>query len=551
MRKLVSLFTMILLLCGCGNDHAPSKSLLAVESTVEKDAYHAFIVLDSLERQGLSSDADSALFNLLYLEALHQVGLISKADSDIFYSEKYYERMGDKQRLTRSYLHHGISLAKDYRYSEGIEYLKKAERLASSLSDDKALNYDVQTALGFANSAADCHELAIRHYDAARRLLDLPEQNEQYAECLMHIGQAYRQLDQLDSFMVYLSQSIPLLSEKEHKAEALTELADYYYQKGDTATAWHLARKSELSGYDYMPARILGDIMRKAGKEQKAIDYYYQAVNSSDRNTRIYAYRQLISHFNDNHDMKSALSYSQRLNEEFVRYRPADSREIAEYQAEFDKQWQAEQIRHTLFIVGMAVIMAVALILVVLFLQRRRNQRLMTRIARLNGEYSDYLQRYRQLKEQMQSEQNVAQSLLERRQREIDELQQKLSCFQEDKAKPQSWNDEEMLNDDIVFHLHGLAARGRKVEAHDWQALNELFQEKLPHFLPAINQSSDLSQREQQVCELIRLRFIPSEIAVLLTTTTQAVTNIRSRLLQKIFGVKGGAKDFDQRIRQL
>lgn len=551
MRKLVSLFSLIFLLCGCGSDHGPSKSLLAVEPMVEKDAYHAFIVLDSLEKSGVFTDADSALFNLLYLEALHQVGLNSQADSDILYSEKYFERVGDKRRTILSYLHHGIALTRGSWMLDGIKYLKKAERMAASQSDDKALNYEVQTALGDANSAADCYELAIRHYDAARQLLQRPEQNEQYAECLMHIGQAYRQVDKLDSFMVYLSQSIPLLSQKKHKAEALTELADYYYQKDDTAMAWQLAQKSALTGYDYDPARILGDIMRKAGNEQRAIDYYYQSINSSDRNTRIYSYRQLIDHFNEVNDLEAALFYSQRLNKEYERYHPADSREIAEYQNDFDKQWRADETRHTLFIIGTVAGIVIVLILAVLYVQRMRNRRLRSDIERLNGEYNDYLQRYRRLKDEMLNEQNVTQSLLEKRQKEIDELQQKLSGFQEDQAKPQSWSDEELLNADIVFHLHSLAAKGRKVEDRDWQALNELFQTKLPHFLSAINQSSNLSQREQQVCELIRLRFIPSEIAVLLMITTQAVTNLRSRLLQKIFGIKGGAKDFDQRIREL
>ena len=47
------------------------------------------------------------------------------------------------------------------------------------------------------------------------------------------------------------------------------------------------------------------------------------------------------------------------------------------------------------------------------------------------------------------------------------------------------------------------------------------------------------------------MRFQPSEIAVLVGASPQTVTNSRTRLLGKIFGEKGGARDFDRRIRQM
>ena len=39
-----------------------------------------------------------------------------------------------------------------------------------------------------------------------------------------------------------------------------------------------------------------------------------------------------------------------------------------------------------------------------------------------------------------------------------------------------------------------------------------------------------------------------SEIAILVASSPQSITNLRVRLLQKLFNETGGAKDFDQRI---
>ena len=44
--------------------------------------------------------------------------------------------------------------------------------------------------------------------------------------------------------------------------------------------------------------------------------------------------------------------------------------------------------------------------------------------------------------------------------------------------------------------------------------------------------------------------FQPSEIAILVASSPQSITNLRVRLLQKLFNETGGAKDFDQRICQ-
>jgi hypothetical protein len=60
-----------------------------------------------------------------------------------------------------------------------------------------------------------------------------------------------------------------------------------------------------------------------------------------------------------------------------------------------------------------------------------------------------------------------------------------------------------------------------------------------------------LSTKEQAVCLLIRQHFQPSEIAILVASSPQSITNLRVRLLQKLFNEAGGAKDFDQRICQI
>ena len=123
--------------------------------------------------------------------------------------------------------------------------------------------------------------------------------------------------------------------------------------------------------------------------------------------------------------------------------------------------------------------------------------------------------------------------------------------YQEDKDAPEKWNIENMLlNADAVISLHRIASKGQTANEVNWYQLNQLISERDKNLAISLN-NLKLSEREEHVIMLIRLRFIPSEISVLMDISAQSVTNMRLRLMLKIFGDKGGARDFDRRIREL
>jgi hypothetical protein len=101
---------------------------------------------------------------------------------------------------------------------------------------------------------------------------------------------------------------------------------------------------------------------------------------------------------------------------------------------------------------------------------------------------------------------------------------------------------------ETVSRLHASANKGKPVtdaDANDLAQLSFAQNAKLRELL------STLNSREQTICLLTILNFQPTEIAVLTLSTPQAITNTRVRLLKKLFGVTGGAKDFDNAIKQV
>ena len=88
--------------------------------------------------------------------------------------------------------------------------------------------------------------------------------------------------------------------------------------------------------------------------------------------------------------------------------------------------------------------------------------------------------------------------------------------------------------------------------ADDWMALSRMFNDVFPEFQTTLNSSYYmLSEKELCLCMLIRLNFNSSVIANFVNTTKSNVSMMRSRLLQKMYGISGTPREFDRHIREI
>ncbi len=184
------------------------------------------------------------------------------------------------------------------------------------------------------------------------------------------------------------------------------------------------------------------------------------------------------------------------------------------------------------------------------------HQRKEKEIRELNNRYYADLQTLRQnraelaiLRQQKRDSENLVADKL----REIKLLQESLSEYQEDKQNLDEAKIDDMLLDmPVVTKLHKQAACGRAASDTDLSNLINTVNRHIPEFIPAIEREGvTLSHNDVIICVLVKLRFLPSELGILLGSTPQAITNSRVRLLKKIFNMKGGAKIFDEKIRGL
>ena len=91
-------------------------------------------------------------------------------------------------------------------------------------------------------------------------------------------------------------------------------------------------------------------------------------------------------------------------------------------------------------------------------------------------------------------------------------------------------------------------ATGQRLRDTDWQEIESHIRRVYPGFSSQLKGLYAMSELEYQVCLLIKLRMAPKDIAAVLARDMSTISTVRSRLYKKVFGRKGGAREWDEFI---
>ena len=142
-------------------------------------------------------------------------------------------------------------------------------------------------------------------------------------------------------------------------------------------------------------------------------------------------------------------------------------------------------------------------------------------------------------------------ALIARKNHEINYLQSQISEFQKRQTEKDRANlENRLVQSTIVQHLNDLLKENPVCSASRDEILQitNLINEQIPSFYHTLNTPKVLRPVEYEVCMLIRCHFKPSAIGKLLNLDDAYISNLRRRILHKIFGIEGNPKDLDERI---
>ncbi|MBQ7419194.1 MAG: hypothetical protein IJV17_00475 [Prevotella sp.] len=263
----------------------------------------------------------------------------------------------------------------------------------------------------------------------------------------------------------------------------------------------------------------------------------YRAIGVADS---VMKYAFLFAQANDSVSLKSS---SQEIVKMQALYDYSENQRLAAIKAK-----EAEHLRQTLYLI--IIIAGFAIYLLFLYFKRQKEKK-MKKIVAINTQYSEVLSHYNKLKDEMGLLKSGFDLFQEEKEKEMAHLQKVLTFYQNDNTSPDAWDVEQaLLDSNIVNHLHQLASRGRKASNAEWEDLRQVIENHLPDFYQQITHPANITDKEVFVCILSKLRFIPSEMAVLLDLSSQRITNIRGNINLKLFKAKG-AQTLDDNLRKI
>lgn len=577
MKQLTLLLTLAICVVCCTNTEH-QKALDKIQTAIQNEDSAALLLLRKLgaDKENLSR-AERMRYELMSASAQNTFFIPMKGDSVMKEVVDYYSDHGtDHDRMVAWYL-----LGCVYRDKKDVPRALTCYQQATRRVDTAHTDCDYrqlcricsQTALLFQNQRSPQLELAawkraIRYAWAAKDTLAA-------LDYLHSSGGVYYALNKPDDAVRntwYVYCQYQEMGRTELAADILIPIIDDELRKGRLREA-----KSHIDEYRQKSNAFdqQGEVKPDCECFYIYLARYYEAVARLD--SALLYYRKLLQYPSVITDMEvgygglMSVYHQMNMPDSVVKYAKlyTDANDTASFQQsaevvtrmqslynydESRKQAAAKtnenrMLRRLVFMLVFVAVMVAGVVWISLRRQRRK------RICQLivdNKKYFDMIFRYNQLTAEMEHLKSDAISYQERKEKEILQLQHRLSAYQVDNTKLDQLNVEQMLlSHPIVQKLHGLATHAMSSNEKEWNILNKTVSASLPVFFHRIYRLDyGLSEVELRVCVLIRLGFIPSEVSVLLKVTKQRMTNIRTSINKKLFQ-GSGTKQIDVRIRKL
>ena len=308
----------------------------------------------------------------------------------------------------------------------------------------------------------------------------------------------------------------------------------YYYIKGDYYLAVHQLDSAE---YMFRKELRLGKDLNNQIAGCKGLQKVYEQRKNSDS---IAKYATLGYELNDSAYLLSEMQNIQKFQ---ASYNYNHHKFLAE-----QSEKKAQQALNILIVI---IALVIIISILVYFWFRSYQAKRKAEILR----YRKDLEKLERLQTELQdicSEEKLSPwEIFDKKHEEIITILNRITEYKRKTKQPFASLEERLSKSPIVKHLKECVNANpyQKASQADFAELRSLLNEEIPLFYTTLNTPNyTLSEIEYDVSMLLRVRFSPMDIHKLTGLSPGYVSNMRSRLLLRVYGVEGSPADYDKRI---
>jgi len=393
-------------------------------------------------------------------------------------------------------------------------------------------------------------------------------------ECYAQRGNAYKLLGMGDSAVIIYEKAANMYESVGHTKRAsilLSGAVTPLIEKGQLLKAKHYINiyeaKSGLLDEN-------GNISRGREIYYYIKGRYYMAVNNVDSaeymfrklarygcslNDRIAAYKGLQSVYEERaisdslakysnlgyllNDSAYSLSEMENIQRMKATYNYERNRLIAQKAKE-----EARNARYTLTIFSLFAVLTLLAVIILFMLRDKKKQKELHKKQKL---LEDLQTAQTRLQEIYNRDSTNYTDTVDKLKNKINGLQHQITIKEREKVRSRSSVEKVLDEAEIVCKLKKLLICNPPgmVSEKDFNELKNLINTEIPTFYNEMNPPHCiLRPNEYEICILIRLKFRPADICKLTGVKEAYISNLRKRILRKLYGIEGQPRDLDARI---
>ena len=555
----------------CRFNHTYPQELTAIDSLCESRPDSAMALLEGMPKVVMEGDADLMYYGLLKIKAANNLYMVQK-DSTIFHIVDYFEDSGDKEKLRDSY----YFLGKYYVEHNDAPQALKCFQTALDMSDEKtplAFKSKVYSQSGTLFLKQGLDSYALEFYKKSYSCDSVLNDTINMIHGLRDIGQIYRHLNQKDSCELYLKRvSILAATFGNRYLEHTVSLAmiGLYIEENKIPGALSLLKKTMpyVDKKTVSPAYSAAmEIFSRIHADDSAFVYGKELLSVGSLYAKEKALVVLMNYYSKSNDLGNVMKCLKMYNAVSDSIRNTDSEEaVARMHALYDYSLREkentalvlknkEKTYYCILFFILLVLLCVSFVLL-----RIRSK---ARYARLNGLYEHLGNMYDDVREQSEM-----QILL--KDKKISELTGQLESLDSEKALETDNYKKTILDLKLALgnavkaedkrkakklavyeHIQQQLLDGKNFSESAWKEIEVASEYIYPGFKGRLFDKCGLDNYEYRICILSKLGFLNSEIAILLSRTQGAITQMRTSLYKKLSDIKGSSKQFDALIKSL
>ena len=578
-EKVIYLLLILLLLASCAGNRKYDDLMQRADSIMNVNDDSAKVAIRMLD--GVKSklpeftQSQKMRYELLRHKAMNKACITFTSDSVMKKVVDYYDNHGSaNERMLANYVL-GCVYRDMYEAPMALEYYNKATEQADTTAADCDYGtlYRVYSQMGFLFSKQylpyqllDAFGKAVKYAYLAKDTLNaiINYQNRENAYSYLgnkdsviainlHAATMFKQignnyaaaiafgcnynyyvekedtLNALKTFKAYFSTGYEGNSEYEDsKAYVLCQKGTYYMFTAQLDSAYNNLQQS---------LRLCKSYSIKAATT-KALAQYYAKVNQPAMAMK---YALQSSEYNDSDLIEARKTQLQQVQAMYDYSRNQEVAKRAEQKAKRSMQMNY-----------MIVLACIMLFLLLSYIYRKQLALKKKKIAVSKKLYEDCLLKLKRLQDEkaklVAENDNKLAHVITEKENTINKLKAEINDIQE-KYSLSSMSDVELalMDSSIYKKIKFIEVHPKKnMSEEDWKELADTVEKAIPNFIPRLK--NKLSDKDYQICLLIRLGFSTSLIARLLDLSVAAISKSRKTMLKKICGKIGKPKDFDEYV---